>query len=113
MYNQEIEGENESYSNSLSDNGEPQNRETLDEVYRDYLSRKHISPSRQGFVSIVITGVSILIRGFSILLVCFMLFYLGQRFVKWFMSQGLEYLKYGHRLNSWERLGYWMGQWSI
>ena len=113
MYNEEIEGGNESCSNSLSDSDEPQNHETLDEVYRDYLSQKHISSHRQGFVSIMITGVSILIRGISFLFVCFMLFHLGQRFVEWFMNQGLEYLKYGRRLNSWERFGYWIGQWSI
>ncbi len=113
MCNEQIEGENESCSSRSGDDDEPQNDETLDEVYQDYRSLNHISSRRHGFVSIMITGVSILIRGFSFLLVCLILFHLGQWFVEWFMNQGLEYLKYGRRLNSWERLGYWMSQWSI
>ena len=104
----QIEGENKSSSNSLSDGNEQKNDKTIFEVNQNYLPPNPISSHRHGFVAI---GVSIFIRGFLFLFICLILFRLSQCFMEWFMTEGLEYLKYGRRLSWWERTGYQIGQW--
>ena len=111
MFNQQTEGENELCSHLPIDDDESESDETPEEVYQDYLSPKRISSRRHGFVSIMITGVYIFIRWSIVLIGCVALFLLSWAFAKWFMNEGLEYLKYGHRLNFFERLGHGVSKW--